>query len=486
MNTSPPTRIFLFAGDSLTEGTFGESYVERVAKSLELDELALHGEVINAGRGCDTISSLLARLDEPLAQHRPDWAVLAIGSNDVWLPWLARHSAVWWLWLLYRRIRLGQKPITDLDQFAAAYRALIDKCQQSGARVLACTTSPIAEQLSSPVNRRMARLNGVIKHVAAECRVPVADVWQAFVEELTSLPRPSRYVPGEWLFHWMDRRRLRTTSPDEVARRRRLHLTFDGIHLTSQGANLWARTVLSSLVRAQGTLIAEPPPVVRRLGVPRFENGPIQVCYTAGWESRARDLAGLVREAYDCLALLIGAQPDVCLAVLHRAQWDRVAGLHAYPVPTALWDGEVGTLVMPEGYTRAFLREMHLPQTVASWTAWPPSLTELGEPARATAVADLLAVQELARLFLRHLKVAPSDPALNDLLTAYLTQVALHGRQGGGMARMTAVWNAWGEILARADVEEGHRRLEARALYRKHGEDLVASFTGSVWDLVRE
>jgi hypothetical protein len=54
------------------------------------------------------------------------------------------------------------------------------------------------------------------------------------------------------------------------------------------------------------------------------------------------------------------------------------------------------------------------------------------------------------------------------------------------MARMTAVWNAWGEILARADVEEGHRRLEARALYRKHGEGLVASFTGSVWDLVRE
>jgi hypothetical protein len=93
-------------------------------------------------------------------------------------------------------------------------------------------------------------------------------------------------------------------------------------------------------------------------------------------------------------------------------------------------------------------------------------------------LADLLTIQELARLFLRELKVAPADPALHDLLTAYLAQVALYGREGEGTARMATLWNAWGEALARAGLEEGRRRLEARTLYRRHGDELVASFAG--------
>jgi hypothetical protein len=136
----------------------------------------------------------------------------------------------------------------------------------------------------------------------------------------------------------------------------------------------------------------------------------------------------------------------------------------------------MGTLLVPDAYTEAYLRQVCLPEMVALWTAWPSSVADLGEPARATALADLLAIQELARLFLRELRVAPADPALHDLLTAYLAQVALRAREGEATARMAAPWNAWGEVLARAGLEEGRRRLEARALYQRHGEDLVASF----------
>ena len=164
--------------------------------------------------------------------------------------------------------------------------------------------------------------------------------------------------------------------------------------------------------------------------------------------------------------------------MLNQVHWNQTGIPKAHPAPTAHWDGEVGTLLVPEAYSDGFLREVHLPETVALWTAWPPSLADLGEPAQATALADLLAVQELTRLFLCGLRVAPADPALNDLLTAYLAQVALHDREGQGIARMAALWNAWGEVLARSGVEEGHRRLEARALFRKHGEELVASFAG--------
>jgi len=254
---SSPTSVYLFAGDSLTEGVYGESYVERTARALYRGEDGLRGDVVNAGRGCDTARSLLRRIDEPLQRYRPQWVILAIGSNDVWLPWLTSHSVGWWLWYFYRRLRWHQVPSKDLDEFAAAYRALVDRCRSVvGAQVLACTVSPIGERLSSPVNRRLARLNGVIKHVAVDCQVPVADVWQAFVEQLAPLPKPSGYVAGEWLFTWLDRKRLENTSPDEMARRRRLQFTFDGIHLNSRGADLWAQTVLRALARVQRRPIA--------------------------------------------------------------------------------------------------------------------------------------------------------------------------------------------------------------------------------------
>jgi lysophospholipase L1-like esterase len=245
------TAVYLFAGDSLTEGALGESYVARIAAALGRGEAGLTGQVVNAGRGADTIKALLDRIDTPLYQYRPDWVILAIGINDIWLPWLATHSFIWRLWLARRRIQLGQTPTTDLDQFAALYRALIDRVsRQAHAQVLVCTTSCCGEQLSSPLNHRLARLNGVIKGVAADGGVPVADVSQAFVEELARLPKPSAYLPGEWLFTWLDRSRLQTTAPDEISRRRRLYLTLDGIHLNSRGADLWASVILAALAQA--------------------------------------------------------------------------------------------------------------------------------------------------------------------------------------------------------------------------------------------
>ncbi len=243
---------YLFAGDSLTEGRYGESYVERVAGVLDRAHQG-QAEFVNLGRSGETVRSCLARLDGSLDDYQPDWVVLAVGSNDVWLPWLSAHSLGWRLWLLLRRLRWGQRPAEDLDRFAAAYRALIDEVQaRSDASVLACTLSPLGERISTPVNRRLARLNGVIKHVAVDCHVPVADVWQTFVERLATVPDPSGYVANEWLFVPLDRSRLRTASPDEVSRRRKLHFTFDGIHLNSRGADLWAATILLALARAQG------------------------------------------------------------------------------------------------------------------------------------------------------------------------------------------------------------------------------------------
>jgi lysophospholipase L1-like esterase len=476
---SPSITVYLFSGDSLTEGRYGESFVERIAKALYRGHGGLEGEVVNTGRGGDTIRSLANRLDRSLHRYLPDWVVLAIGTNDVWYPWLSARSLGWSLWLRYQELGHGIRATRDLDEFAAVYRHLIDKARQLGAGVLVCTVPPIGEKLGSPLNRRLARLNGIIKHVAAECQVPVADVWQAFVEELAPLTRPSGFIPGEWLFSWMDRRRVRSSSPDAVGRRRRLHLTFDGIHLNSRGADLWADTLLEALAQAQGTAGTLPEGKAKQLGLLCFERGPLTVCCTPGWEARASDLGRSLAPHYVRLASLTGSRPAVHLAVLNRSHWAQMIPASPYPKPVARWRGRSGIVFVPDAYGDPLLHQLHVPETVAIWDSWPEDLVDVGEPARAAVLADLLAVQELARLFLHETEAATHNPQRNDLLAAYLAHVAIHGRRGKDSTKMAVLWDAWGQVLASAGAKEGRIRLLAKALFDSHGDDLVAAIADS-------
>jgi lysophospholipase L1-like esterase len=470
------TDVYLFAGDSITEGIVGESYVERVAKMLYQERGGLCGEVVNAGRGSDTVMSLLERIEGPLLRHRPRWVVLAVGINDVWLPWLSTHSLGWRLWNAYRRAARGQVPAVDLDQFAASYRALIDTARAvAQADVLVCTVSPIGENLASPLNRQLARLNGTIKHVAADRRAPVADIWQAYVEEIATLSRPSKYVAGEWLFTLMDRQRLRGTAPDELGRRRRLWLTFDGLHPNSRGADLWATTIVAALAQATASASAPSTSPAQQLGLYCFELSPIQICCTPGWETRAHILGRSLVETYGLLADITAARPKVQMAVLSEVHWRQVAGTLPYPAPQAWWDGVEGTLYVPVTYPRQYLQDVYLHETLAGWQSWPPVLAEAGELARATAVADLLAIEELSRLFLREVGVSPPDPALDQFLVSYLTQVVLRARDGEGASEMAALWDAWTDVLSQAGVAQGQVRRQAKEFYRAHGDELARS-----------
>ncbi|HSJ53813.1 MAG TPA: GDSL-type esterase/lipase family protein [Anaerolineae bacterium] len=469
--------VYLFAGDSLVEGVYGESYVKGVFQALAANNPQSEPRVINAGRSGDTVSALEGRIDHLLQEYQTDWVILAVGTNDVWWPWLAGHSLGWRIGLAVRHMRTGQRATSDLDQFAAAYRSLIDRCRRAGARVLACTVGPIGEQISSPLNQQVARLNGVIKHVVAEQQVPLADVWQAAVEELSGLPRGSGYFSGEWLFAWMDRRRYATAGPEAMAKRRGLHLTFDGVHLTAQGADLWSRTIVAALERAEWAEPGTSPVMPAHVELSHVSQQPLQVSCSPGWELRARSLAAWLAQAYESLASLTGARPAVRLAVLSELHWRKSACPGAYPTPCVLWDGEQGTVFVPSAYDDEFQREMRLPEVVSSAATWPTVLAQLGEPAKVMALADLLAVEELARVFLQHLRVAPADPALVRLLAAYLAQIVLHepGSEAGALLRH---WDEWSAGLARAGNPEGHTRVQAGRLYREHGRDLVPSFTG--------
>jgi lysophospholipase L1-like esterase len=76
------TSVYLFAGDSITEGICGESYVERAAGALYQGWAGLAGQAVNAGYSGETVRSLLDRIGGPLRHINPAGLVLAIGTND--------------------------------------------------------------------------------------------------------------------------------------------------------------------------------------------------------------------------------------------------------------------------------------------------------------------------------------------------------------------------------------------------------------------
>jgi hypothetical protein len=51
---------------------------------------------------------------------------------------------------------------------------------------------------------------------------------------------------------------------------------------------------------------------------------------------------------------------------------------------------------------------------------------------------------------------------------------------------MAAMWNAWGDALARAGDEEGRVRLQAKTLYEERGEDLIPLLTGRLASIEKQ
>src|SRR5262245_10973102 len=66
----------VFFGDSLTQGTFGVSYVDKVAKLLRGHHF------INTGVNGDTSLNLYKRVDKDVIEQQPDGVFIMIGIND--------------------------------------------------------------------------------------------------------------------------------------------------------------------------------------------------------------------------------------------------------------------------------------------------------------------------------------------------------------------------------------------------------------------
>jgi lysophospholipase L1-like esterase len=216
-----------FFGDSLTEGLPGVPYVDILQERFPDDEL------VNFGRGGDSVVGTLQRV-RSLRNEKPfDLAFVWTGVNDV----LARIS-----WASPTTRRLTGKPWADSrDEFIAQYRALLEALSPRTTRIVAVAPLFIGEDLSNPWNQELDVRAREMESLCADF---------ARVEFLNLRPYMTDVASGECVSPFVEKRGLGTVweaialrdseAVDRVAAERGLCYTVDGIHLNSHGAKVVA------------------------------------------------------------------------------------------------------------------------------------------------------------------------------------------------------------------------------------------------------
>ena len=221
-------------GDSLTTGHPGASTFQ----ALEVF-LAPH-DITNHGRSGDTVISLYHRIARDRLCDPADVAILWVGVNDVLARASRTHSVL-------KRLT-HQPPARDHGEFQDYYRRTLELLGKNARNILTVSPLLIGEDLENPWNRALEELCTLIASVCAPFdRVQYVDLRSGFAAKLKD-KQPSEYVPKSITSIACEAVFLRTASQvDRAAARRGLHLTLDGVHLNSNGAQAVAEELRRAL-----------------------------------------------------------------------------------------------------------------------------------------------------------------------------------------------------------------------------------------------
>jgi lysophospholipase L1-like esterase len=225
----------LFLGDSITYGVPGAPYLKYLQYMLPGYDL------INGGKGGDTVIGLLKRVPFYVNKFSPDLAVVSIGINDIFVK-LSKQFAV--INKFFNR-KYTQGPA----QFEKYYEKTIITLNSSGKKVLCNSLTLIGEDIKNPFNREVSQLNKIIAKLCNKyentCYV---DIRKRFINQLKGKDI-SDYLPVNGADIIIDS--LFNRDPEKVnakSKSRGLHLTIDGVHLNSEGAGLYAEELYKYMV----------------------------------------------------------------------------------------------------------------------------------------------------------------------------------------------------------------------------------------------
>jgi lysophospholipase L1-like esterase len=212
-----------FFGDSLTEGIVGVSYFDLLRNKLPYHQL------INHGKGGDTVRSLYRRLRQMELEIPCELGFLWIGVNDVFV----KTS---WTFPVIKRLR-NQPWSKNKEEFREDYIKLLELLRHAMTHVYTVPPLFIGEDLGNPWNRELDSLSQIIREVSSS--FPGVEFIDLRTVIIPHLPKRTMglYVPKSFVRIILDS--LFVKTPEEMenkAAERGLVLTLDGIHLSRRGA----------------------------------------------------------------------------------------------------------------------------------------------------------------------------------------------------------------------------------------------------------
>ncbi len=198
----------VFLGDSITQAGKGPEGYTTLFK-IFCDVNGYEVDVINAGIGGHKSNDMLARLQKDVLSHNPTWISISCGVNDVW------HS-------------FKEKPTgVPLPEYQKNMTEIVDKCLDSGAKVILLTATPIYEKIDSPQNQKLKPYNAFLRQLAKDKKIILCDLNAIFIS-------------------WYEKK----LRDDRL-------LTTDGVHMNPRGNRIMAAEIIKSLGGAKQLNIAK-------------------------------------------------------------------------------------------------------------------------------------------------------------------------------------------------------------------------------------
>lgn len=198
-----------FLGDSITaDGSGYGKYCRLVVHGLKAR--GIHVTPVLAGVSGNTSRDMLARLEQDVLRHEPDWVILAAGVNDIW-----HGDPTVKIGVFQPKPGMGVK----LDEYKKNVTEIMDRCEQAGANVVLTSITPIREDPEFKLNVTSRTYNAFLDKLARERGLPLAHLNEAMFSEIA----------------------------------RGTRLTSDGVHPNTQGHRIMAQGIL----QAMGLTVAE-------------------------------------------------------------------------------------------------------------------------------------------------------------------------------------------------------------------------------------
>jgi lysophospholipase L1-like esterase len=228
----------LFAGNSITRGQIGESFVT----SMQVNNPTWN--IYNAGVDGDTLKNISDRLIDILSDGtRYDFVVIEAGHNDIILPQFDKKGMLF-QYALRHLLRSGRQPLR-IEDFKTEYLKMVKLLTaKTTTNIVLTTLSCINENLLSETNLIRIEYNKAIKDIAHQTGCILADISDEFDTILKESNQTDYLLENFLRSVYFDKKECQQKGgAEKLSTNRKLRLTIDGIHLNKEGANLYKKTI---------------------------------------------------------------------------------------------------------------------------------------------------------------------------------------------------------------------------------------------------